>query len=252
MALTRDRLDLNYEEAKAMAAQAADNGADLLVLPELWQMGYNLERVGDHARPLDEGPFAQMGDLAQKHGIYVTGSAAEANPHGLPFNTMALYGPTGERLGAYRKIHLFPLTGELEHFAPGAGMPVFDLPWGRTALAICYDLRFPELWQRFAAGGAGLVLVSAQWPVPRIEHWRLLLRARAVDNLLFVAGCNRAGKDVDGDFGGQSAAVDPLGRVLVEAGPFPGLSWATIDTSLVAKVRQKLPFLNDHRPNLYG
>jgi predicted amidohydrolase len=193
-----------------------------------------------------------MAELALTHQIYITGTALEANPDGLPYNTAALFGPRGERIGAYRKIHLFAPLGEVEHMSPGQSLPTFDLPWGRTALAICYDLRFPELWRRYTDAGVQLILIPAEWPQVRIEHWQLLLRARAVENQIFVAGCNRAGRDSDGDYGGHSAVIDPWGRVLVEGGAEPGLFFATLDLKEVSRSRRRLPALGDRRPEVYG
>ena len=252
MAIALDRPDLNETTAREMAGQAAAKGADLLVLPELWPTGYNLVRAGEYAAPLDSGPFAVMSDLARMHRMHVVGTALEANSQGAPCNTAALYGPDGVRLGAYRKVHLFPPMGEVEYLAPGEAFPILDLPWGPTALAICYDLRFPELWRHYTRVGARLIVLAAEWPVPRIEHWRVLLRARAIENQLFVVGCNRAGQDTDGTFGGHSVAVDPMGQVLVEGELEPGLLVATLDLDQVGEVRDRLPFLDDQRPEVYG
>jgi omega-amidase len=252
MGIILGRPDLNEATAQSLAAQAAEQGAHLLMLPELWPTGYDLARAGDYAAPLDDGAFALMASLAQRHRFHVVGTALEANPDGPPFNTAALYGPAGDLVGAYRKIHLFPPLGEVEHMAPGGEMPTFDLPWGRTALAICYDLRFPGQWRRYVDAGARLILIPAEWPLRRVEHWRLLLRARAVENQFFVAGCNRAGTDADGEFGGHSAAIDPWGRVVVEGGSDAGLFLATLDLEEVTRIRHLLPFLNDRRPELYS
>ena len=252
MAVALGQPEQNEATARTWAAQAAAQGAGLLLLPELWPTGYDLDRAGEYAAPLDGGHFALMADLAQTHRLYVAGTALEANPDGLPFNTAALYGPDGARIGAYRKVHLWAPLGEVEHMTPGHTLPTFDLPWGRLALAICYDLRFPELWRRYADAGAQLVLIPAEWPVRRVEHWRLFLRARAVENQFFVAGCNRAGAGADGEFGGYSAAVDPWGHLLVEGGSEPGLFLATLDLDQVARSRDLFPFLADRRPEVYG
>jgi predicted amidohydrolase len=134
---------------------------------------------------------------------------------------------------------------------PGGELPTFDLPWGRVALAICYDLRFPEMWRRYADAGAQLVLIPAEWPVRRVEHWRLLLRARAVENQFYVVGCNRAGNGADGEFGGHSAAVDPWARRVVEGGAEPGLFVARLDLDEVARSRRLFPFLADRKPEVY-
>lgn len=252
MAITLGQPERNRDEARSLADRAAAQGADILLLPELWATGYDLARSREHASPLDEGDFAIMGELAKQHGLYVVGTHLERNPDGLPFNTAAMYGPTGGRLGAYHKVHLWAPLGEVEHMTPGHTLPTIDLPWGRVALAVCYDLRFPELWRRFADAGAHLVLIPAEWPVRRIEHWRLLLRARAVENQFFVAGCNRAGSDADGNFGGHSAIVDPWARVLVEGGPEPDLAIAKIELEEVTQSRHLFPFLADRRPEVYG
>ena len=242
----------NAAAAQALAAQAAAQGADLLLLPELWPTGYDLGQSERYIAPLDEGHFGLMAGMAKTHSLHVAGTALETNPAGKPFNTAALYGPDGARIGAYRKVHLWAPLGEVEHMTPGADLPTFELPWGRVALAICYDLRFPEQWRRYADAGAQLVLIPAEWPVRRVEHWRLLLRARAVENQFFVVGVNRAGAGADGEFGGHSAAVDPWARVIVEAGEEPGLSLAKLDLDEVARSRRLFPFLTDRRPEVYA
>lgn len=244
--------DENLDTARALCAQAASQGANLVLLPELWPTGYDLAHIDRYVSPLDGGHFVQMAELAREHHLYLAGTALERNPSGKPFNTAALYGPDGVRLGAYRKVHLWAPLGEVEHMSPGSILPTFDLPWGRVALAICYDLRFPELWRRYADTGAELILIPAEWPLRRVEHWRLLLRARAVENQLFVAGCNRAGVDDHAEFGGHSAIVNPWARLLVEADAQAGLFLATLDLDEVARARRLFPFLSDRRPDVYG
>jgi len=251
MSVALGRPQENQRLAQELATQAAAQEAVLLLLPELWATGYDLERSHRYASPLDSGHFAWMAELARTHRLYVAGTALEANPDGRPFNTAALYGPDGNRVGAYRKVHLWAPLGEVENMAPGDTLPAFDLHWGRVAMAICYDLRFPELWRGLADAGAQLILIPAEWPVHRVGHWQLLLRARAVENQLFVAGCNRAGADADGEFGGHSAVVDPWARVLVEGASEPGLFVTTIQTDEVTQARQMFPFLADRRPEVY-
>ena len=245
----------NEDMARSLVARAAADGAQLVVLPELWFSGYDLARAADYAAALDEGAFALMAELARSHGLYLAGTSLEANPGGRPYNTAALFGPEGEVVGAYRKVHLWAPMGEVEHMAAGREFPTFDLPWGRTALAVCYDLRFPEAWRLLATAGARLVIIPAEWPAKRVEHWRLFLRARAVENQYFVAGCNRAGVDRDPAgtaFGGYSAVSDPWGRLLVEGTMEPDLLQASLDLDEVDKARRLFPFLADRRSDLYG
>jgi len=144
---------------------------------------------------------------------------------------------------------------EQQYLQAGKAMPVFDLPWGRTALAVCYDLRFPELFRRYALQGAMLVVVPAQWPARRAEHWRTLLRARAIENQMVVVGCNRVGCDGDDSapFGGHSAVYDAWGRAAVEGNPDEEmLLTGAVDLSVVAQARSFIPALEDRRPDLYG
>lgn len=252
MEISLGRPEANHLQAQSLANQAVAQDAHVLLLPELWATGYDMDRVQEYAAPLDGGHFALMAELARMHGLYVAGTALEENPGGRPFNTAALYGPDGNCLGAYQKVHLWAPLGEVEHMTPGDRLPAFELKWGTVAIAICYDLRFPELWRRLTDAGAQLVLIPAEWPARRVEHWRLLLRARAVENQIYVAGCNRAGTGPDGEFGGHSAVVDPWARVLVEGNSQPGLFTATIEMEEVTRARQSFPFLADRRPEVYG
>lgn len=255
MAVVPGEAAANEAVARRLASQAAAQGADLLLLPELWSSGYDLARAAEYAAPLGQGPFAVMADLAQVHQLHVAGTALEANPAGRPFNSAVVYAPGGALAATYHKVHLWGPLGEPEHMTAGRALPVFELPWGPTALAVCYDLRFPELWRAYAEGGAILVLIPAAWPSRRIEHWRLLLRARAIENQFIVAGCNRAGGGADAGqdrFGGHSGVSDPWGHVLAEAGPEPELLFARLDLAEVARARSLFPFLEDRRPAVYG
>jgi predicted amidohydrolase len=168
------------------------------------------------------------------------------------YNCFALYGPDGVLCGAYRKVHLFRLMDEEKYLAPGEECVNLDLPWGRTGLAICYDLRFPELFRTYALAGARLMLIPAEWPHPRREHWRTLLRARAIENQCFVAACNRIGATGASTFFGASTVIDPWGETLVEAGEIETLLTVTIDTDLVESVRRRIPVFEDRRADLYG
>jgi predicted amidohydrolase len=244
--------DLNAVQLRTAAAQAEAEGAQLLIAPELWATGYDLALAVAGAAPLGEGPFGLMAGLALRHRLYIVGSALEENPQGRPFNTAALYDPNGKLVGAYRKVHLFAPLGEVEHMTPGGALPVFGLPWGRTALAICYDLRFPEMWRRYMEMGVEIVLIPAEWPARRVAHWRTLLRARAIENQFFVVGCNRAGAGPDGEYGGHSAAFDPRGRVMADGGRAPTFVCATLDLDEVARCRAAFPWLQDRRPEVYG
>jgi predicted amidohydrolase len=141
---------------------------------------------------------------------------------------------------------------EEEHYlAAGETTPTFDLPWGRCALAICYDLRFPELFRKYALAGASIIFVPAEWPQARLEHWRTLLRARAIENQLFVVACNRVGESKGTEFCGHSAIYDPWGEPVVEGDRNEVLLTADIDLRLVEEVRRRIPVFADRRVELY-
>ena len=240
----------NLATSRDMVARAAAADADLVVLPELWGSGYDLAHAADHATPVDAGLFRAMATLAREHGLHVAGSLLEESD-GRVYNTCALFSPHG-LVGRYRKLHRFCLMQEDRYLAPGDHPALFkDLPWGATALAICYDLRFPELFRGYAIAGARLMVIPAQWPAPRIDHWRTLLRARAIENQCVAAGCNRVGADPDNVFGGASAVIGPWGEVLAEGDDQAALLMAEVDFGAVDEARQHIPVLSDRRPDRY-
>ncbi|MDY6875239.1 MAG: nitrilase-related carbon-nitrogen hydrolase [Chloroflexota bacterium] len=240
----------NLARARNFAAQAHEASADLLLLPELWLHGYDLERAGEWAAPLGEGGFAQMAALASEFGLHLAGSLLERHTGGVS-NTAVLYAPDGALLGSYRKIHLFRLMQEHHYLTPGDHATLCPTPWGPVGLAICYDLRFPELFRAMALAGAVLFLVPAQWPVRRVEAWFLLARARAVENELIVTACNRVGSDDQVEFPGRSCVVDPWGHVLVEGDDRERLLVAQTDLREISKARRYLTIYQDRRPDAY-
>ena len=242
--------ETNLARARDFAAQAQEASADLLLLPELWYHGYDLERAAEKAAPLEEGGFAQMSALAREFGLHLAGSSLERHAGGVS-NTLALYAPNGALLGSYRKIHRFRLMQEHRYLAPGDRATLCPTPWGPTGLAICYDLRFPELFRTMALAGAVLFILPAQWPVKRVEAWLLLARARAVENELFVAACNRVGDDGEVTFPGRSCVVDPWGHVLVEGDDSERLLTAQVDLREMRKARRYLTVYEDRCPEAY-
>ena len=244
--------DANLRTVQELAAKAADGGAELLVLPELWGSGYDLGRADELADELNTGLFVAVAALARHHRLAICGSLLEWDPNeGRAYNTATLYDAEGALRGHYRKIHRFGLMDEDRYLGAGDDAPVLTTRWGSLSLAICYDLRYPELFSRYALEGAQIVLLPSEWPVQRIEHWRTLVRARAIENQYFMVACNRVGVDRANTFGGRSAAIDPWGNVLSEGDDQPELLLATLDLALVDDVRGRIPVWNDRRPELY-
>ncbi|MGB9722516.1 MAG: nitrilase-related carbon-nitrogen hydrolase [Chloroflexia bacterium] len=245
MKVTPGRPEVNLRRAENLAQEAAREGAHLLLLPELWLSGHDMERAGEHARSFAERWQEAWSALARRHKLFLAGSAIAPGSDGRPANVALMFSPEGEVAARYEKIHLFAPMGE-RCLAAGRDTPCFDLPWGRTALAVCYDLRFPELFRRYVAAGAAFILLPAAWPRSRLEHWRILLRARAIENQCFLLACNRAGRDPDGTaYAGHSTVLDPGGHPLCEGGWKADLLLAELEPEEVTRVRSVFPVLAD-------
>lgn len=237
----------NWATVQRYAAETAQRGAELAIFPELWDAGTAYDQGKEIASNLSGGLFAQLAALARQHNIHMAGSMYEKRGPGL-YNTLPIVSPRSGILGAYRKMHLFPLMNEDKWLLPGEAPLALDLPWGRTGFAICYDLRFPELFRRYVADRVQLVIVPSAWPHPRLEHYRTLLRARAIENQFYMIAVNRVGKDEDGtSFFGHSCVIDPWGEIVVEAGETEAHLTVTIDLGMVAQVRRALPALEGIR-----
>ena len=240
----------NFERVREWTAEAARRGSALVLFPELWSTGYDLENWPKHAAPLGEGMFARLSALAKEHRIALGGSVLEARD-GKAYNSFALFDAEGQLTAAYRKAHLFRLMDEEKWLAPGDKLELVETEWGMTGLGICYDLRFPEMFRKYALGGARLILLPAEWPSRRAYHWQTLVRARAIENQMFVAACNRVGESKGEHFGGGSAVIDPWGEAVVEGGSSETLLTAEIDLDKVDEVRQRIPVFKDRRADIY-
>lgn len=237
----------NWTRMQERAAHAAQDGADLIVLPELWDAGIAYEKGREVASSLSGGLFAQVAALARQHQIHILGSLYEKRGVSI-YNTIAVISPANGVMGAYRKIHLFPLMEEDKWLTPGEAPLTMELPWGRTGFAICYDLRFPELFRRYASEGVDVLVIPAAWPHPRLSHYQTLLRARAIENQCYVIAVNQVGADESGaQFFGHSCVIDPWGEIVVEAGETECQLTVTLDLDLVAQVRQQIPALGGRR-----
>lgn len=241
----------NWSIMQDLTQEAVRRGSELVIFPELWDNGYALEKAKDVASPLSSGLFAQVAALSRSANIHILGSMLEKRGVGV-YNTCAVFSPRAGVMGAYRKIHLFEPLQEPEYLNAGEAPLSVDLPWGTTSIAICYDLRFPELLRRYAVDGAKLVVIPAEWPAARIHHWRSLLVARAIENQYFVIGCNRVGDYNETVYGGHSMIVNPWGEIMIEAGDSETMLTLKINTDHADEVRQQMPVMNDRRISVYG
>jgi len=242
----------NLATVEALTVEAIRRGSDLVVFPELWSTGYDLPYAANHAKPTGSGIFSTVASLAREQGIAIVGSMLSLLGDKQYGNTAVFFDRLGRNQGEYSKVHLFRLMDEDQYLTPGQRLALVDTIWGKIGLAICYDLRFPELFRTYALAGANATILPAEWPNPRLSHWRTLLRARAIENQMFVIACNRVGKTGDTSFFGRSCIVDPWGEIIVEAGEQEILLTAEIDLSLVQSVRSKIPIFTDRRPDLYN
>ncbi len=259
MELCALQFDLAWEDREANFAtvsQALDSArpalapGSLLVLPEMFSSGFSMNVSQAADTPAAETETFLAG-LARQHGIYVLGGLSRQLPDGTGANEALAFSPDGTLLGRYRKIHSFSPAGEAQAFTAGSAIVTF--PWNgfTVAPAICYDLRFPELFRAATAAGADLFCVIANWPDRRQQHKTILLRARAIENQAFVLGLNRSGSDPHFNYAGASAIIDPHGEVLAEAGAAPTLLRATISAETAAAWRAQFPALRDRRTDLF-
>lgn len=242
----------NFERASQMIAQAARAHANCILFPELWTSGYDFENRFLHVQA-NLSILEKLADLAKTYQIAIGGSYLEAHGRKLLFNTHTWLIPGDPSSIKYRKIHLFRLMDEDKWLQPGSQLTCTDFQWGKTGLAVCYDLRFPEIFRKYALQGAQLVFIPAEWPATRISHWKTLLRARAIENQMFVIGVNCVGKIGNENFGGFSAIVSPWGETIAESnGQDEQLTTAEIDLDQVNEIRKKISVFEDRRPDIYG
>jgi omega-amidase len=251
----------NRKAARSMLSEAADHGANIVVLPEMFSCPYQQERFSEYAEDA-AGETPKMLSEAAKEGRFflVGGSFPEHIQDGGLYNSCYIFGPNGEKLGVHRKIHLFDveLSGgvtfqESATLSAGTDQTILDLAGIRTGIGICYDLRFLEYARLLALEGAQLLIYPGAFnPVTGPAHWELLLRARAVDNQVFLVGVSPAPyPGMSYQAYGHSMVVDPWGNVLADAETEEKLVLVDIDRREIERVRRELPVLRHRRTDLY-
>jgi len=241
----------NATEAERHLNHLGDAGIAMAVLPEMWSCGFDNANLVRHAERTP-GILDRLSKTAIRHRMVIAGSLPEIAEDRV-YNTLYLVDADGRIAGAYRKIHLFSVTGEHKHFCAGTRNVVCDTTLGPVGLMICYDLRFPELCRALALKGAPIVVVPAQWPDIRIEVWDVLARARAMENQIYIIGANRCGVENENRFSGHSIIVDPGGSVLAWApNGDTRTGTAVVDLLHLERVRKKLPALSDRMPEAYA
>lgn len=221
--------------------------SDLLVLPELWDVGYfAFDRYPIDARSLEEGPLPALQEVARnKRCVIVAGSVLERNGE-LLHNTVVVVGRDGRLLGLYRKKHLFGYgSKESELLTPGNEVVVCETDFGRIGLATCFDLRFPDQFAEMRRKGVDLFVVPSAWPMARLDHWQILTRARAIETQTPLVACNSSGVNESVELGGHSLIASARGDVL--ASRESGHAWITteIDTADTESWRREFPMRDE-------
>lgn len=236
--------EMNLEKVReGLSALNPDKNA-LIVLPELWATGFEYERIADLSAKTD-WLLEELSKLAAVYDIIICGSLPEKETTGVKdsiYNTLFFSGRHGT-IGRIRKQHLFSFWNEDDWFASGDEPRIIESEHGCMGGLVCFDLRFPETARVQCQQGAELLVVSAQWPKARYEHWRLLLRARAVENQIFVVACNGSGDCNGHELGGHSMIIDPNGDILLEASDEPDAGVVKLDYSIQEKIRNRFSTL---------
>ncbi len=249
-------LEHNLERVLSYIRRASAEGAKVVVFPELILTGYHQSLLGSRLTSLalrrTDEPIQALARVAGECGVYLlAGFIERREPADVLYNSAVLCGPNGEIIDIYAKSHVF--LSERCHFALGDTLPVYETEFGKLGILICYDLCFPEAARILSLKGAELLLAPSAWGRLDEMQWPIHLRARALDNLVFVAGVNRAGIEGDLHFIGQSMVVHPLGNVLAQLdSDQEGMFVTTIDLDEVAAARRRSDHWFDRRPELYG
>ncbi|OGU08091.1 MAG: carbon-nitrogen hydrolase [Geobacteraceae bacterium GWC2_58_44] len=241
-------IDANLAHVTQTLRLLALEGVELAVLPEMWSCGFAYRELNSLARRTPE-LVARLSELSRELSMVIVGSLPEAHGDKV-FNTAYLL-DRGTLAGSYRKLHLFSLMGEDRSLDSGDSILVAQTSVGKIGVMICYDIRFPELARRLALEGAEIIVVPGEWPKPREEHWRTLLKARAIENQLFVVAANCCGVVGKLDFFGQSLIIGPKGEILAEGGYQSCTPSAQLDPAVMENWRESITCFKDRRPECY-
>lgn len=227
-------------------------GVDIVVLPELWTTGFGVDAIRKYAESPGKGiSITPLKSLTYSYDSIVISTVPLRIDNRIYNASLIIY--KGDIIAIYRKIHLFRFYKEDKVFSSGDEVVVVNTKFGKLGLTICYDLRFPELYRVLTSLGAEVIAVPASWGASRVNQWSLLLRARAIENQVFVVGANRVGGSslIKEGFGGYSAIINPYGYDVLSLGNSECVTFATIDLDMIKEVRTKLPVWYDRRKDLY-
>lgn len=242
-------IEQNRRHGLELTELAAET-ADVIVLPELWTSGYSLRQVAEFAEPATGPTLQGLRDIARNKQVVIIGGSFAYRQASSVYNGLFVITKEGV-LADYQKVHLFSMFNEEDFFAAGQKLCLFDLAGQTAGAAICYDLRFPELFRSLALQGATIIFVPAEWPTARGENWRVLVQARAVENQIFICAVNCVGHHKNKPFFGHSLLVGPDGTIVTEGDEQENIFYGEVDFTAVDKTRCSMTILADRREDLY-
>lgn len=255
MKVAMKQIEQNYKSAEAWIRKAAATGADVAVLPEMWSGGFVTDDRAERLADINgERAQAFLKRMAGELKINIVGGSVATKKGAGYFNTCYVADRRGHIIADYDKAHLFSFAGENRRFSAGDQLVTFALDGVPCGVIICYEIRFPEWSRKQAVAGTEILFVPAEWPLPRVGHWRVLNQARAIENQIFVVAVNGCGEAVkDQQNAGNSMIIDPLGILLADAGTDPEEKLISADINLTEldKVRNNMTVFKDRRVDLY-
>ncbi|WKY48047.1 carbon-nitrogen family hydrolase [Eubacteriaceae bacterium ES3] len=255
LAVVAGQIETNFKKAEEWIRKAAQAGADVVVLPEMFVGGFlsklPMEELAD---PDGKRTKSFLSKLSKELNMNIVGGSVATTKAGKYYNTAYVADRQGQIIADYDKIHLFSYAGEEKRYSAGESLVEFFLDGIKCSVMVCYDLRFPEIFRKQSLSGCEIIFLPAQWPTPRIDHWRILNQARAIENQLFMVsinGCGKANKDIQN--GGNSLMIDPWGEIIADGGEEPQekMIIGDLDLALVKKVREKMTVFVDRQPLAY-
>ncbi|SPF36861.1 Carbon-nitrogen hydrolase family protein [Candidatus Desulfosporosinus infrequens] len=244
-------LDVNLKKMERLVREAAQSKPDVIVLPETWNTGYFPKNLAELALSSGKEATKKMGELAKDLQIYLVGGSISEVYKEQVVNTAKVFNRYGLEIASYQKIHLFSPGEENKFYTEGNKVVTFNIEGHLCGVIICYDLRFPELIRRLALDGMEILFVPAEWPHPRLEHWRILQKARAIENQIYVIGCNGVGIGNGVKFCGHSSVISPWGEIMREAEEKEGIFQTELETDAISEIRKKIPVFLDRRYSKY-
>ena len=247
----------NYENVDRLFRKAMEENqnADIVILPEDWSSGFSDEmfkEMDKHVEELNGPSVSFLQNLAKEFNVWVVaGSISTRHSDGMK-NTLFLINRAGDIVGDYSKMHLYSDMDEDVPFLNGSKTEVYDTEFGKMGFMICYDIRFPELARTYALKDADVLVVVSDFPDPRLDHWKTLLKARAIENQMYVVACNRVGSSPMGTYFGHSLVIDPWGEIIVEGSNEQEIIVCAADFRKTQHVRDLIHVFNDRQPQFYG